>query len=101
MAGYWPTALEQARRLRASLPADRVVDVRHPDLARDPIRTVEGIYRGLGLCLTEEARGAMREFVTKQDETASGRHTHALEGFGLTREGVRGRFARYCQDLEL
>ena len=43
----------------------------------------------------------MREFVTKQDETASGSHTHALEGFGLTREGVRDRFARYCQDLEL
>jgi hypothetical protein len=101
MAGYWPTALEQGRRLRASLPADRVVDVRHPDLARDPIRSVEGIYHGLGLSLTEEARGAMREFVTKQDGTASGRHTHALEGFGLTREGVRDRFARYCQDLEL
>jgi hypothetical protein len=101
MAGYWPPALENSRKLRASLPAGRAVDVRHPDLARDPVRTVEGIYRGLQLSFSEEARGAMREFIDGQNKAASGRHTHTLEGFGLTREGVRDRFARYCQDLEL
>ncbi|MBJ20878.1 MAG: sulfotransferase [bacterium] len=101
MSGYWPSALEKGRKLRASLADGRAVDIRHPDLARDPIATAEAIYAALGLTLTEEARGAMRDFARGQTMEQKARHTHDLEGFGLTRAEVRDRFAGYCEDLEL
>jgi hypothetical protein len=101
MSGYWPTALEQGRKIRAGLPDGRAVDVRHPDLAADPIRAVEGIYASLGLSLSEAARTAMSLFVDSQKEERTARHLHALEGFGLTREAVRDRFSSYCEDLSL
>jgi len=101
MSGYWPTALERAREVRAGMPEDRAVDVRHPDLVRDPVRTVEGIYDSLGLPFSEEVRGAMTVFVDVQKKEQAARHVHTLEGFGLTREGVRDRFAGYCLDLGL
>jgi hypothetical protein len=99
MAGYWPTALEAGRLLRATLPAGRAVDVRHPDLLRDPIATVEAIYRELGFDFSEAARDAMARFVSLQNRDA--RHLHTLEGFGLRPEGVRDRFADYCEALDL
>ena len=101
MSGYWPTALEEARKIRARMPVGRAVDVRHPDLVRDPIGTVAEIYGALGLGLTEEACGAMRRFVADQGTRVAGRHEHVLEGFGLERAQVRDRFARYCRDLDL
>jgi len=101
MSGYWPVALESARKIRASLPPDRAVDVRHPDLARDPVGTAEAVYRALGIELSDPARGAMTEFVERQKREHTGRHEHALEGFGLTHAEVRDRFAGYCAELDL
>jgi hypothetical protein len=101
MAGHWPTALDEARKIRASLPPDRSVDVRHADLARDPVGTAESIYRALGLEMTEPARAAMGAFVRRQAQEHTARHEHALEGFGLTRDAVRDRFADHCQQLDL
>jgi hypothetical protein len=101
MSGYWPTALEKGRKIRSGLADGQAIDVRHPDLAGDPIGTAEGIYRGLGLSLSEEARRAMVQFVADQKKEHTGRHVHALEGFGLDGEGVRARFSDYCADLDL
>ena len=101
LTGYWPTALENARKIRASLPPGRAVDVRHPDLSRDPVGTAEAIYRALGLVMTDAARAAMTAFVERQKSDHAGRHEHALEGFGLTRADVRDRFAGYCEELDL
>lgn len=101
MSGYWPTALERARKIRASLPPDRAVDVRHPDLSRDPVGTGAEIYRALGIEFSAEARAQMTAFVERQEKEHTGRHEHALEGFGLTRAAVRDRFAEYCAELDL
>lgn len=101
MTGYWPTALDAARKVRAGLPAERVVDVRHPDLVRDPMGTVEHVYRALGLEWTESAREAMNRFVERQKGEQSAKHHHGLEGFGLSREAVRDRFSDECAEFEL
>ncbi len=101
MSGYWPTALENARKVRAGLPEGHAVDVRHSDLSRDPVGTAEAIYAALGLLLSKEARVAMSQFADGQKIEQKARHVHALEGFGLARDGVRERFAGYCRDLDL
>jgi len=101
MGGYWPTALENARKIRAALPEGRAVDVRHPDLLRNPVGTAERIYEGLGLPFTELARNAMSAFVGEWKQSHGARHVHALEGFGLRRDAVRERFASYCEELDL
>jgi hypothetical protein len=101
LSGYWPTALEKARKLRASLGEGRAVDIRHPDLSRDPVGTVEGLYESLGIPWSQTAQASMTEFATRHKAGHSGRHVHQLTGFGLTVEGVRDRFADYCVDLDL
>ncbi len=99
LAGYWPEALERSREIVARLPAERRVDVRHAELRRDPIGTVEGIYAAIGLAFSDEARAAMVSFLADREARPAGRHVHSLEDFGLRREAVRERLASYCAEV--
>ena len=82
-----------------ALPA--AVDVRHPSLRADPIGMAERIYEALALPFTEEARDGMTGFLEARDASPGGRHHHALETLGLSREGVRDRFADYCEAVDV
>ena len=71
-------------------------DVAFDDLARDPVGTVEAIYRHFDLPWDESVRAA----VTAEDALArSGHrapsHRYALADFGLTPQEVEERFAAY------
>lgn len=99
--GYWPPALEAARKFRAELPEGRAVDVRHPDLRADPIAMVQTIYQTLGLEFSDAARAAMTAFLDQRASSPGGRHQHALETIGLSREIVRDRFADYCAAMSV
>jgi hypothetical protein len=101
LSGYWPEAMEAARELRKGMSDDRAVDVRHADLQRDPLGTVERIYSSLGFPLSQPARASMQRFLDPRRKAPSGKHVHSLEGFGLDSDAVRERFETYCKDLEL
>lgn len=93
--GYWPRALERALALRERIPAGRLADVRCADLVRDPLATVERLYRDLGLELTGDARAAMQAYVAGEAQKPRSVHEHSLESFGLSEGAVRERFASY------
>jgi hypothetical protein len=99
LAGYWPRALEASLALKTKIPADRRTDVRHAELRRDPIGTVERIYAALGMTLTDPARQAMLAFLKARADRPMGQHEHSLEGFGLRREAVRERLEGYCLEV--
>jgi hypothetical protein len=101
LEGYWPTALEEARRFRGTLPSGHAVDVRHPALRADPIGTADRIYEALALPFTEDARDGMTRFLEARGASPGGRHHHALETLGLSREGLRDRFADYCEAVDV
>lgn len=100
MDGYWPAAMDRAQALRERLDPARCIDVRHADVARDPLGAAAALYRALGLELTDAARAAMREYVAR-DAAAHGEHAHAPEGFGLRGGEIRERFAGYVARFDL
>jgi len=102
MAGHWPRALDAALALRERLPREQLVDIRHGDLLRDPIRTVESIYDRLGeITLGDDARAAMRRFLDEEAAKPSSVHDHSLAGFGLHPEAIRERWKGYCETFDL
>ncbi|TYK46936.1 sulfotransferase family protein [Actinomadura decatromicini] len=92
----WARGLELFRAERARHDPARFADVDYDDFVRDPIGTVEGVYRRFGLSFTEEARTAMAEL---HRESASGAakpaHRYSLSDFGLTPEQIDERFPGY------
>ena len=101
LTGYWPRALDRALALRARIPKGRVADVRHADLSRDPIGTVETLYDDLGMCLDDHARDALTAFLAGRRREPVRIHEHSLEGFGLRPAALDERFAAYRERFEL
>jgi hypothetical protein len=95
MAGHWPAALDRAEALRPTLPAGSWVDVRHADLARDPLAAVQAIYAGLDLEFGAETRAAVTRFLAQEATGPRHRHEHSPAGFGLAGDAIRERFADY------
>jgi hypothetical protein len=99
--GYWPLALERAQSIRSRLAPGRSADIRHADLSRDPVGTVEETYRALGLSLGDAAGAAMMAFLERGRSRPKGAHVHTPEGFGLRAEAIRERFKAYCETFDL
>jgi hypothetical protein len=76
-------------------------DLHFRDFIRDPIQAVQGIYEHFGETLTAEARTAMREHLARNPKGQYGSHRYALEDFGLRRDEVRERFAKYRERFDI
>lgn len=99
LSGYWPKALERSRRIREQIPQGQVVDVLHADLRRDPLGTAASIYETLQVPFVEQTSAEMHRHLGEVEATPSGKHSHSLEGFGLTRGQVRERLEDYCEEV--
>ncbi|BCS52917.1 sulfotransferase [Geobacter sp. SVR] len=93
----WEGSTRLALELRRDNPAleKRFFDVRYPDLKRDPMEVVRGIYRHFERELTSEAEAAMQRFVAENPKDKHGIHRYTLEEFGLDRETEWNRFRFY------
>jgi hypothetical protein len=88
-------ALRRCLAVRATLPADRFVDVSYRDVARDPLDAVRHIYAAVGRTLTPEAEAAMAAWVAKNPREHRPPHEYSMETFGYTREAIEREFAEY------
>lgn len=101
LSGHWPEAQDRATSVRARLEPKRHTDVRHADLLRNPMGTIEEIYRSLDLPLSDEARAAMSAYVAAEAAAPRHVHVHSPEGFGLSREEIRERLSAYCATFDV
>ena len=89
----WSRGLERFNTERAKHDPAQFRDVDYSDFVKDPIGTVEGIYRCFGLELTESASKAMHEIHTESKKgPRAPKHTYSLEDYGLTADRVKERF---------
>lgn len=92
---YLARSVERAMSARATLPAERFFDVHYEDFVTDPLAAVQATYAALGMHLSDVALASMREHAARSPRNRHGEHRYTLEQFGLTRAGVRERFASY------
>ncbi|HSG79238.1 MAG TPA: sulfotransferase [Acidimicrobiia bacterium] len=82
-------------RVRAEHPEWRMLDVAFGDLVTDSYAVIERIYDALGDPLTEESKARMLQWEHDNPQHKKGRHTYALDDYGLTAEGVAESFEEY------
>lgn len=90
----WSRGLRRFNTVRAEHDPAQFCDVDYFDFIKDPIASVEGIYRHFGIECTEAARQAM---IASHEQSKLGprapKHTYSLADYGLTDEQVKERFA--------
>lgn len=91
---FWGRALERGEKVRQERKLN-VLDVEHGDFVREPLRTVQAIYDFCGLGLSKDVEARMRDWLAKNPTMKHGRHEYRLEGYGISEEDIRARFAKY------
>ena len=89
----WARGLERFNAVRATQNPAQFCDVDYATLIRDPIGTVENIYRHFDIELSDDARAAIgrTDEESKQGPRAP-KHEYALADYGLTTDQVKERF---------
>ena len=98
---YWSGSMNKFLRERDRLPDNRIVDVRHDEIRREPIGAVRRIYDHFGWSLSPEAEQRMRALIAAQADRQSANHRYHLSHFGSSEEEVLNAFAPYCQRFGL
>jgi hypothetical protein len=89
----WSRGLKQFNAVRADHDPAQFCDVDYFDFIKDPVASVEGIYRHFGLEFTGEAREAIaKSHADSQEGPRAPKHTYSLADYGLTDEQVKDRF---------
>ena len=75
-------------------------DVSYAALMNEPIATMRGIYRYLGLDLTAVIENQMENYLVLQRRGEHRQHRYTLEEFGLDQRGVEDQFETYIQQFQ-
>ena len=89
--------LDAATRIRTGERAKnaRFVDVTYADLMRNPLQTIDSLYRRLGIELTAGAAARMRDYLERKPKDKHGVHVYDFDEMGVDRTAERARFSRY------
>lgn len=86
---------------RAKHGEDAIHDVQYQDVMRDPIGEIEKIYAHFNEPFSTDAKQAMQRYMDNNPKGKLGRHSYALEDYGLTADSVRSRFKDYCERYQI
>ena len=100
-ADTFEVMIARANAFKARRGADAIYDVQYADTVRDPMAVVRGIYEHFGEPLTGEAEAAMLAYLDANPKGKHGSHSYDLAEFGLSKEGVRERFAGYIERYDI
>ncbi len=82
-------------------PAQQPYDVHYRDLMRDPVGTVERIYKHCGLTFSDRTRTAVNDWVVQNPQTKHGEHKYDAADFGLDKDRLRERFGPYMRKYDV
>jgi hypothetical protein len=83
---------ETARRQAGTAP---VLDLCYDELVRAPLEAIRRIHAHFGLAASAGFEHRARAWLDRHPQGRHGRHHHAPERFGLTRESLLARFGDY------
>ncbi len=93
-------ALGRALEARRRHP-ERFVDVAYPQLVREPIATLRGLYERLGRRLPPRTEPAMRRWLAEHPQNEHGVHRYRSERFGLSPEEISAALGAYLDQFAL
>jgi hypothetical protein len=91
----WHDGQARMMAVRQERPDLPIHDMRYLDLAADPVGAVRRVYDFAGIEFTPETESGVRGWLAANPADKHGRHTYALEDYGLTKERVQSVYADY------
>ena len=80
---------------------DRIIHVNYYALVANPVGQMRRIHEGLGIDTPADVAQAVGDWHVANPRNARGRNDYSLAQFGLEREAVSARFARYIDRFDI
>lgn len=93
--------IDRQQAFRDARGPNAILDVHYAQVMRDPIGEVRKIYEHFDEELTPAAEAAMHAYMADNPHGKHGKHSYALETYGLTREAVHEEFRDYIEAYDI
>lgn len=80
---------------------DSIYDLQYAALMADPLGEIRKVYAHFDEDFTPEAEAAMNAYMADNPKGKHGRHSYALEDYGLCAGQVKERYADYCSRFDI
>lgn len=87
--------MDRFMALRTRLDPARFLDVRYTDVVSDPVTLAKRIYRHFDIDIGADGESNLQQWLKKNKKDRFGKHHYTLEEYGLTRDMVNDRYAKY------
>lgn len=101
MVDLFDLMITRLNDFHAAKGPEAVYHVQYADMMQQPIDTIRGIYTNFDEPFTPAAQAAMEAYLAGNQQGKHGKHSYALEEFGLTREGVHAHFKDYIAQYRI
>jgi hypothetical protein len=98
---YYETGLARGFAAREKAAADQVIDVRYPDLKKNPLSVINQIQNSSSLGGFEAWTESLQADSKTMENKAPGHPHYAPAQFGLDQNEIRERFSKYIEDYDL
>ena len=98
---YYATGLERGLKARQKAGANQIIDIRHPDLQKDPLSVIAQIEKKIKLGESERWIKSIRASLKSRENKVPERHHYDPIQFGLNADQTRERFSSYIEDYDL
>lgn len=87
--------MDQFMAHRAGLDPRHFLDVRYEDIVNDPVALARDIYRHFDIGIDEQGEQVLHQWRQGNQQHKYGRHEYRLEDYGLEKDRINTRLARY------
>jgi hypothetical protein len=98
---YCEAGLQRGLTAREKADENQVIDIRYPDLKKNPLSVINQIQNTINLGESDAWTESIPANSKAREKKVPGRHHYALAQFGLDPYQIQERFSKYIEDYDL
>ncbi|MBE9543284.1 MAG: sulfotransferase, partial [Proteobacteria bacterium] len=98
---YCEAGLQRGLTAREKADENQVIDIRYPDLKKNPLSVINQIQNTINLGESDAWTESIQANSKAREKKVPGRHHYAMAQFGLDPNEIQERFSKYIEDYDL
>jgi len=96
----WAKGLKRAFAVKDHLKASQIIDIKHRELAAEPVKTIEKIYNHFNMPVSTAIRKRLEVWLRENPRSSFGAHKYTVQNFNLAPEAIHDQFDFYLKEFD-
>ena len=85
---FWENSKKKNEAQKNNLNDDQYIDIYYEDFIKNPLKTVENIYKNFNFSFSKEIKELTESYIQENAKTSKEKHIYTLEEYGLDKKKV-------------